>query len=212
GKVAGAAPDRLSVPCINLRDGMPAWKRRQNENDLFMAGVYSGKVLVVGKNAIRALSLEDGRQLWYLPTGDMPSGQGVAAKNVYYLPLKKGEILAVDIDKGTVKPHNRAANTGVSPGNLVFYDGAVLSQTPREVIAYPQLLARLDMATEALKQAPNDPARLFERGELLLKDGQVQGAVDDLQKSLSLKPAADLVPKARLRLYQPPPPLLLIPS
>ena len=203
GKVVFTAPDALSVHCVNLRDGTPVWKRRQNDNDLYMAGVYAGKVLVVGKNAIRALSLEDGRQLWFLPTGDMPSGQGVAAKNIYYLPLKKGEILAVDIEKGTVKAHNRAANQqATSPGNLVFYDGAVLSQTPREVVAYPQLLASLESATNALKETPNDPARLFLRGELLLKDGQVQGAVNDLQKSLSLKPAADLVPKARLRLYE----------
>lgn len=202
GKVVFTAPDALSVHCINLRDGTPVWKRRQNDNDLYLAGVYNSKVLVVGKNAIRAMSLDDGRQLWYLPTGDMPSGQGVAAKNIYYLPLRKGEILAVDIEKGQVKAHNRAAGATVPPGNLVFYDGAVLSQTPREVVAYPQLLARLDSASAALRDAPNNPLRLFERGELLLKDGQVQGAVDDLQKTLSLKPAADLVPKARLRLYE----------
>src|SRR5213082_2971512 len=108
-----------------------------------MAGVFNGKVLIVGKSAVRALSLEDGRQLWYAPTGDVPSGQGVASQNVYYLPLKKGEIMALDIDKGHVKAHNRAKTAGPAPGNLVFYEGAVISQTPTQIVAYPQLAARL---------------------------------------------------------------------
>src|SRR5262249_55726327 len=102
GKVVFTAPDANSVHCINLRDGTPIWKKRQSDNDLYMAGVFNGKVLIVGKNAIRALSLDDGRQLWYLPTGDLPSGQGVASKDIYYLPLKKGEIMAIDVDKGAV--------------------------------------------------------------------------------------------------------------
>src|SRR5207248_7801279 len=70
GKVVFTAPDAHSVHCINLRDGTPVWKKKQSENDLYLAGVFGGKVLIVGKTAVRALSLADGRQLWYVPTGD----------------------------------------------------------------------------------------------------------------------------------------------
>jgi tetratricopeptide (TPR) repeat protein len=202
GKVVFTAPDANSVHCINLRDGTPVWKKKQSENDLYLAGVFGGKVLIVGKTAVRALSLEDGRQLWYVPTGDLPSGQGVASKNVYYLPLKKGEIMALDIDKGTVKAHNRAKNAGVSPGNLVFYEGAVISQTPTQIIAYPQLAARLQLAHVTLKADPDNPAKLLDYGELLLADGQVRGAVDDLKKALALKPAEPVSGRARLKLYE----------
>src|SRR5262249_40222652 len=125
GKVVFTAPDANSIHCIHLRDGAPVWKRKQSEGDLYLAGVYNGKVLIVGKTWVRALALEDGRQLWQVPTGDMPSGQGVASKNVYYLPLKRGEIMALDLDKGQVKAHNRAKTAGVAPGNLIFYEGAV---------------------------------------------------------------------------------------
>ena len=102
-----------------------------------------GKVLIVNKNRVTALNLHDGRAMWTVATSDFPSGQGVASNNVYYLPLKKGEILAIDIDKGVVKAHNRARSTPTTPGNLVFYEGTVISQTPTEIMAFPQLVARL---------------------------------------------------------------------
>jgi outer membrane protein assembly factor BamB len=141
GKIVFTAPDADSVHCINLRDGRPAWRNGQQKGDLYMAGVFEGRVVIVGAAHIRALDLKNGSQLWSLHTGDLPSGQGVASRGIYYLPLKK-EILAVDIVKGEVKAHIRGGAGGVSPGNLVFYENMVLSQTPTEVTAYPQLNAK----------------------------------------------------------------------
>src|SRR5262249_5329565 len=130
GKVVFTAPDSDSVHCISLRDGKPGWRKGQQKGDLFMAGVYNSRVLIVGDNHIRALELKTGAQLWSQPLGDLPAGQGVASKGVYYLPLKKGEIIAIDIVKGEIKAHNRAANAGIQPRNLIFYDTIVLSPTP----------------------------------------------------------------------------------
>ncbi len=204
GKVVFTAPDATSVHCINLRDGTPVWKSSQRDGDLYMAGVYGGKVLIVGKNTIRALNLATGDQLWSLPTGDVPSGQGIASKNIYYLPLSKGEILAVDIERGRIKAHNRAAGTAAKtpPGNLVFYEGAVLSLTPTDVVAYPQLAARLDEATVALRSDPDNLEKLTNHGELLLKDGQVQAAVADLEKVVTKKATGALGQRAKDRLYE----------
>lgn len=203
GKVVFTAPDAHSVHCINLRDGTPVWKTAQMDGDLYLAGVYQGKVVIVGKNAVRILRLSDGGQQSYIPTGDLPSGQGVACKNVYYLPLKKGEITAIDLNRGIIKAHNRASKAGMAPGNLVFSEGVVVSQTPREIVAYPQLVAQLELANAAVLAKPNDPEKLFSRGELRLFDGQVQDAVDDLHKVLSLKDTpAPLVKKTKDRLYE----------
>jgi tetratricopeptide (TPR) repeat protein/outer membrane protein assembly factor BamB len=202
GKVVFTAPDASSVHCINLRDGVMVWKRPQAEGDLFLAGVFGGKVLIAGKNGVRFRRLSDGEQTAFLPTGDVPSGQGVASKNVYYLPLKKGEICAIDIARETIKAHNRAASANVkAPGNLVFYEGAVLSQTPTEVVAYPQLTVRLDLADRAVIDDPNNLNKLTTRGELRLADGQTQKAIDDLRTVLEKKPAADLLPRVRQKLY-----------
>ena len=204
GKVVFTAPDASAVHCINLRDGKPIWKSAQKEGDLYLAGVYGGKVLIVGKNSIRALSLANGSQLWTITTGDVPSGQGVASKDIYYLPLSKGEILAVNIDRGTIKAHNRAAGDAAKtpPGNLVFYEGAVLSLTPTDVVAYPQLAARLDEASIALRTDPDNLEKLTNHGELLLKDGQVQAAVVDLEKVVARKTEGALGQRAKDRLYE----------
>src|SRR5207237_793672 len=89
GKVVFAAPDAKSVHCVSLRDGAPAWPKphRRQEDDQYLAGVFAGRVLLVGKKTVRALSLAKGEELWALETG-MPAGQGVASDNVYYLPVR----------------------------------------------------------------------------------------------------------------------------
>lgn len=202
GKVVFTAPDAHSVHCINLRDGTYVWKKAQMDGDLYLAGVYQGKVLIVGKNAVRALDLKDGRQLWYLPTGDIPSGYGVASKNVYYLPLRKSEILAIDVEKGVIKAHNRAAAGDVTPGNLVLYDGAVVSQTATELAVYPQLVARLEEARKNLQADPDNLEKLVTYGEMLLKDGQVHAAVETLLKVTAKNPPVALAKRARDRLFE----------
>jgi outer membrane protein assembly factor BamB/tetratricopeptide (TPR) repeat protein len=204
GKVIFTAPDSDSIHCINLHDGTPIWKRHKKESDVFFAGVVGDKALVVSKNQIRALRISDGDAAWkeeVINTGDYPSGMGVACNNVYYLPLKKGEILAIDVEKGAIKAHNRTKNSGASPGNLVFSEGSVLSVNALELAAYPQLLARLEVAEADLRANPNDGPKLVARGEILLADGQVQRAVDDLEKAIDRSLPADLDKRAKNLLY-----------
>lgn len=210
GKVVFTAPDAQSIHCINLRDGEQVWKKPQQTGDLFFAGVINGKVLIVGKSKVRALNLADGADAWNGRTVELgellPSGQGVAIKNLYYLPLakkEKGEVLAIDVDKGTIKARNRTSiGEAKAPGNLVFSEGAVLSVTPTEVLAYQQLTTRLAQANEAVIAEPNNPERFVDRGELRLADGQVQAAVDDLHKAMSLKPPENLTQRVKQRLYE----------
>jgi outer membrane protein assembly factor BamB len=202
GKVVFTAPDADSVHCVSVRDGKPLWKKAQQKGDLYMAGVYQGRVLIVSDTNIRALDLKDGRQVWSIHTGDMPSGQGVTSKGMYYLPLKKGEILAVDIVKGEVKAHNRAAVAGSAPGNLVFYENIVLSQTPTEVMAFPQLSARLDAAKIDSAKDPENLTKMADYGELLLKDGQVHVAVETLLMVYNQNPADPLGKRVKERLFE----------
>jgi outer membrane protein assembly factor BamB len=146
GKVVFTPPDSPFVYCLNLRTGELAWKRARGD-DLYLAGVFKDKVVLVGKSTCRALSLADGKPLWKLETG-LPSGQGAASDNVYYLPLKSGaqsrepEVCAIDIDKGVIVAHTRSRRKEV-PGNLIFFNGYVISQTVDRITAYPQLAAKL---------------------------------------------------------------------
>jgi outer membrane protein assembly factor BamB len=132
-------PEEGSIHCLNLRDGIPQWKMPRKD-DIYLAGVFGDKVLLVGETKCRALDVTSGKELWTLDTG-VPSGLGMASGNTYYLPLKRGakskspEICAIDVAKGRIA---RTVEAKEAAGNLVFYQGLVLSQTPLTIAAYPQ--------------------------------------------------------------------------
>jgi outer membrane protein assembly factor BamB/tetratricopeptide (TPR) repeat protein len=205
GKVVFAAPDGQRIYCLNLRDGRRLWDQRRLDEDLYLGGVYNGKVLVVGKKTVRALTLNKGETLWSLETG-MPSGQGVASGDIYYLPIKSNkdkepEIAAIDIDNGRFHAHTRSRKKEV-PGNLVFFEGTVISQSIGDIVAYPQLKAKLAQIDALIAKNPNDPVGLAERGDLRLDRGDLQGAVEDLLASLKNTPPDDLKPKVRAKLFE----------
>lgn len=226
GKVIFTAPDARSLHCINLRDGSPIWKRAKHEDDLYLGNVYNGKVLIVGKKNVRALSLSSGDTMWTLETGT-PSGQGIGSDNVYYLPLKdagKGknepQIVGIDMDRGRIvsrsksRPSDPEKNDADVPGNLAFAEGKVISVTAYgkgenedankcegEVASYPQIKVKLAEMDDKIAQNPSDANALTERGELRLDKGDLAGAIDDLSTALKNKPSKDTRDKARAKLY-----------
>ncbi|HKI30713.1 MAG TPA: PQQ-binding-like beta-propeller repeat protein [Gemmataceae bacterium] len=213
GKVVFTAPDGPELRCLNLRNGAQIWGLKRSEGDVYLAGVYSGKVVIVGKKDVRALSLDDAREVWRVPTG-MPSGRGVASDNVYYLPLKealfsdkeKGPgIFAIDIEHGKIVAQTRSKKNREGalevPGNLTFFDGQVISQSVTDIVAYPQLKVKLELMNELLAKNASDPQGLFERGELRLDKGELAGAVEDLHAALNNKPSDELKPRAEAKLF-----------
>ncbi|HTU19544.1 MAG TPA: PQQ-binding-like beta-propeller repeat protein [Gemmataceae bacterium] len=213
GKVVFAAPDANSIHCINLRDGSPVWNPKPKlDDDLYLGTVYNGKVLIVGKKNVRALSLATGETLWTLETG-LPSGQGIGSDNVYYLPLaqaakgKEPQILGIDMDQGKILSSSKVRSNADVPGNLLFAEGKVISVTaygPKEegeVVAYPQLKVKLAEMDDRIVKNPNDPGALTERGELRLDKGDLSGAIDDLSTALKNNPGKELRAKARAKLY-----------
>jgi outer membrane protein assembly factor BamB len=140
GRVVFAAPDAASIHCLDVRDGSLRWKVERTEDDLYVAGVFSGKVLVVGQHACRALNLADGKQAWQLETG-LPSGLGTAEGGIYYLPLRsvgrdhEPAVFALDVARGAIAARTYAPRRDV-PGNLLLANGQVFAHTGTAVIAY----------------------------------------------------------------------------
>jgi outer membrane protein assembly factor BamB len=191
GRVVFTAPDGDGVECLRLADGEPLWKSPRGEDDLFVAGVFAGRVLVVGRTACRALSLEDGRSVWQRASS-LPAGQGVAGSSgrVYYLPLADGSIQALDLEdpRSSVRIEGRPAGGGDGKealGNLVFHRGVLWSQGAGRLTAYAPLRDRLAVIEERLARAPDDGPARAERGRLRLDKGDVAGAAADLHEALA---------------------------
>ncbi len=200
GKVVFTAPDGKHIHCLNLRDGSPLWKEDKSAEDLYLAGIYDGKVLLVGKDSCRALNLKDGKQAWSVATAQ-PSGRGVASKNnIYYLPTRTGEVLAINLETREIA--RSKSPEGEVPGNLIFHDGDVLSQTMTAVLAYPQLEVMERQIAEKLKNNPNDPDGLTKLGEYLLFQGKLTEAADNLRKAMKNDPPEHLNRLARRNLHE----------
>jgi outer membrane protein assembly factor BamB len=209
GRVVFTAPDGETIRCLNVRDGSLMWEAAR-AGDIYLGGVYNGKVVLVGKNNCRALSLASGKQIWNLDTG-IPSGHGVASDKTYYLPLKSSvndkegnpEVCAIDIDTGVIAAHTKSHRKDTpGPGNLIFYEGKVISQTVREIVAYPQLKVKLAEMNIEIAKDPKSPKGLIERAELRRSDGELGGAVEDLRVALANNPPDDLKVKARKILFE----------
>jgi outer membrane protein assembly factor BamB/tetratricopeptide (TPR) repeat protein len=205
GKVVFTPIDSEQVHCVNLVDGKPVWQAGQR-GAAYLAGVFGDRVLLVGAGGARALSLADGRDAWVRSLG-VPSGQGAASGNVYYLPLKAANetgrpgVVALDTASGRVLALAQSRG-GEAPGNLVFSRGEVVSQTAKTLTAYPQLKARLRHVEELLAGDPRNWRGLSERGSLRLDQGDVPGALADLRAALDASPTGETRREAHARLHE----------
>jgi outer membrane protein assembly factor BamB len=199
GKVIYTPPDSDLIICVNLHDGAPLWQVTRAD-DLYLACVHKNSVLLVGRNSCRALRLNDGKEIWQLPTG-APSGLGVASGATYYLPLRKGAVAAIDMDSGRLLATNPSP-TGEVPSNLVFHRSEVISQTSSMLASYPQLAAKLAQLDTDLGRRPDDAALLLERAALRLNQGQTRSAIADVRAALAGKPPAAQRAQARRLLYE----------
>jgi len=199
GKVLFTSWDSNALHCLRLRDGELLWRVTRGTEDIYFAGVFDGKAIVVGKNHIRAFHInneasKEPKEAWTIVNTGMPTGQGVASDNIYYLPVKKGtkpEIVAIDIARGVIQApvpvqSNKPNGQPQEVGNLIFYEGQLISQTADSVISYPQVLARMAEIDARLKKDPRDLRALAERGELLLGKGDHRGAIQDLHLALEI--------------------------
>jgi tetratricopeptide (TPR) repeat protein/outer membrane protein assembly factor BamB len=205
-RVILAAADAPEVRCLGLKDGKLLWKAGRREGDLYLGGVFNNRVLIVGKSRCRTLNLADGKEIWSLATG-LPSGHGVGNGWHYFLPLREAagtkapEVCMIDVAKGKITSHVRSRK-GEVPGNLTFHGKDVISLSAEGIAVYPQLAEVLREVNARLRKNPNDPAGLYEQGQLRLADGDLAGAVASLRKALDNDPPKEVLAKARERLFE----------
>lgn len=177
---------------LDLLTGKPIWQPVKRDDGLYLACVDAGKVVLVGTGQVTALRLADGQPAWPAPLklSEPPSGRGFYSGHGYYLPTTRGELLQIDLEKGTLV---QRTPTGLVLGNLVCYGEEVLSQGPDWLATFPQVEPLRQRVAQALAANPNDVAALASQGELLLQQGKRQEALATLQRAYALAPQEDTV-------------------
>ena len=226
GKVIVTAHDASQIQCLNLRTGDLLWKDDRKQEDLYVGGVIDNRVLVVGKESVRAYELngtEDGKPVvaWQNLRIGTPSGHGVASKDgLYFLPMvgdpdhkdsKDPQVWAIDVARGMAKsktafrkfdPTDERLDPRLLLGNLVFHDGMMFSQSAVRVAAFPLIELKKQEMDRLLALNPKDPVGLTDRGELLLDNGKIREAVLDFKEAEKHDPSDTVRRKIRQKLYQ----------
>ena len=224
GRVILTAYDSRTLECLDLRTGKVIWSVPHDSNDLYVAGVVNDRVVVVGKNSVKAYHLmgEEKRRpkvAWEPITIPTPTGHGAIGRNALYVPVRQenagrdtttpaGEIWAINIEDGKIlsktaarKRNDTAELAKYGIGNLVFQDGMVFTQSPWEIACYPQLEIKIAEMKKLLEKNPKDPLGLLARGELYLDDGKLKEAVADFKEAEKQDLPAEKKPLLREKLY-----------
>lgn len=191
GCVLATPPDSQEIHCLNLIDGSPLWTQPRDD-DLYLACVHSGNVVLVGRHRVRALKLDDGQAAWGghaipLPEGSSPNGTGFLAGGLYFVPLSTAEVLAVDVDAGRVAYVSKSRHGDV-PGNLICYKDKIISQRADAVEVFYQVDALSAQVDRRLAANPKDADALALEGEILWHEGKLDEAIRACRRSLELVP------------------------
>ena len=186
GKVVFTAPDANSVHCINLRDGTPVWKKRQMDGDLFLAGVFRARSSSSARNSIRALDLQTtATALVPADAATCRRARASPARTSIICRSRRARSSRSTSRRARSRPTTAPKRDDVAAGQprLLRRRGAIARRRARSS-PIRSSSPGCEVANAALQADPENPDKLVNRGELLLADGQVQAAVDDLQRAL----------------------------
>jgi len=207
GAIVFTSAESPTLHCIGLQDGRSRWQANRAADDLYFAGVFADRAVIVGKRGSRALNLADGKLAWHVETG-LPTGQGIAAGGLYYLPLQGSngaEVGSIDLAKGSLSRSRLRPAEGdkTEPlGNLLFHRGDLVSQSLVNAVLYPLGKTKLLQLEAALKKDPNDRTARADRAAVRLGEGDLRGAVEDLRAALQGDAPAEFRARTQPLLYE----------
>jgi outer membrane protein assembly factor BamB len=197
GAVILTPVESQELHCLDLLSGKAKWPPQPRDEMLFVACVHKGKIVLVGKNKIKAIQLSDGKPAWAaaIDLGTTPPvGRGFYTDQFYHLPLANQQLAKIDLDAGQIIAR---AKTEVDLGNVVCYKDQLVSQSATHVASFfltEPLLAWID---ETLKTDPDNAKALSLKGQVLLQEGKRTESLDLLRRAVAKNPG-DLAAKSLL--------------
>lgn len=173
-------PETDQLFCLDLLTGVPRWPARKREGALYVACVYDGRIVLVGKHQVTAVSLADGTAAWPAPLAlpnESVTGRGFHTGGYYYLPTSASRIIKIDLSTGTVA---ESVDTRVPLGNLICHRDQVISQGVDVLAAFHQVDALERWVKARLEKDPMDREALARKCDLLLQRGQRREAIETM--------------------------------
>lgn len=191
GRIVLTPSDSDELHCLDLLDGSLIWKRPR-EQGLYVAGIFSDNVVVVGQTGVRALRLSDGGPAWSRTTPiATPSGRGFRTAERYHIPLTTGEVATINLNDGRILARSMLPST-MEPGNLVAASGTIVSQAAYGISGFESLEALKRKVAERLEADPDDLSGLALRGNMRLHQGETERGLSDLYRVIALNPQSSV--------------------
>jgi outer membrane protein assembly factor BamB/tetratricopeptide (TPR) repeat protein len=188
GSVILTPVESEELHCLDLLSGKARWPAQPRDDGLFVACVHRGKIIVVGKSQVRAVTLADGKPAWTEPIkldADMPTGRGFYTDKYYFLPLTGQQLAKIDLDEGTIVSR---AKTEIDLGNAVCYKDQLVTQSAQHVASFFLTEPLLEWIDETLKKDPENPKAMSLKGQVLLQEGKRSESLDLLRRAVAKNP------------------------
>lgn len=171
-------PEEPIVVALSLMDGSRLWDKPK-ESWLYMAGVFSERVVLVGRTEVGAFDLQTGKAAWTmtLESDAHPSGRGQAVGDQFYLPLSNGELRVVDLKTGKKVSHGYVPPTHPALGNLAMHRGKLVSLGPSGLVGFGQREAVVAEIERRKTKDPKDAWALLREAEIHLLNREHEAAL-----------------------------------
>ncbi len=176
GKILYITPNENNLICIEPQTGKILWNANSSSFSC-IAAVRNQKVYALdGGNHFVVLSLETGDVVGSSETPALASGRGFRAGDFYFVPMKDGRIVKIDLEKleivETADPH-----TPEKLGNLTPSGRFILSQSATSLECFVQQSEAMNYVAEIQKTDPKSPEALEIQALLCWKAGDIAQAV-----------------------------------
>lgn len=189
GCVILTPPESNQLHCLDLLSGKARWSPVSREDMLFVACVHKGKIILVGRNRVRAINLADGKPAWSAALqleNEVTVGRGYYSDSNYFLPISGQQICKIDLDAGSIVSR---AQTEAELGNLVCYQDQLISMSPQSVTSFVLFSERLEKQLEQrLAANPQDIDALAIKAQILLQENNANESLAVLRRAAALAP------------------------
>jgi outer membrane protein assembly factor BamB/tetratricopeptide (TPR) repeat protein len=188
--VTPVATDNLY--CYDIVDGKKRFSKTRNDA-FYVAGIRSGRLLIVGSREISSFDMENGRLSWktdqrMISAGHQVIGRGVFGPDCYIVPTSGNELIKVSLVDGRAVQRR---TTRFPLGNLIAVDGEIISQGPTQLAVALGARTLGPRVERMLKEDPDNLDALIQKALLLSEKGERQEALELLQRARKIDPDSD---------------------